>query len=116
MPESEEKTDCREYFESPGEQESPRRDRQSTEENSRTDGTPPFTTQNEDQLYNLKYRKHRRRQMADKQYYALTGPDTGSMTVENLIMLPVGGKLNNATVTISGKILSSREIMGMGIL
>lgn len=41
--------------------------------------------------------------MADKQYYALTGPDTGSMTVENLIMLPVGGKLNNATVTISGE-------------
>lgn len=41
--------------------------------------------------------------MADKQYYALTGPDTGSMTVENLIMLPVGGMLSNAAVTISGE-------------
>ena len=41
--------------------------------------------------------------MADKQYYALTGPDTGSKTVENLIMLPVGGMLSNAAVTISGE-------------
>ena len=42
--------------------------------------------------------------MADKQYNALTGAyKNGSMTVENLIMLPVGGKLNNATVTISGE-------------
>lgn len=42
--------------------------------------------------------------MADKQYNALTGAYNGSMTVENLIMLPVGGKLNNnAAVTISGE-------------